>query len=93
MEIQTVEQEVTKSHKRILTGKVVSDKPEKSIVVMVERQVAHPIYKKYFKRSKKYMAHDENNEAHVGDTVRIIEERPLSARKRWRLLKIVERAK
>ncbi|HOK14289.1 MAG TPA: 30S ribosomal protein S17 [Candidatus Kapabacteria bacterium] len=93
MEIQTVEQEVTKSRKRILTGKVVSDKPEKSIVVMVERQVAHPIYKKYFKRSKKYMAHDENNEAHVGDTVRIIEERPLSARKRWRLLKIVERAK
>ncbi|MEJ5244104.1 MAG: 30S ribosomal protein S17 [Bacteroidota bacterium] len=92
MEIQTVEQEV-KSRKRILTGKVVSDKPEKSIVVMVERQVAHPIYKKYFKRSKKYMAHDENNEAHVGDTVRIIEERPLSARKRWRLLKIVERAK
>ncbi|HOQ48478.1 MAG TPA: 30S ribosomal protein S17 [Candidatus Kapabacteria bacterium] len=93
MEIQTVEQEVTKSRKRILTGKVVSDKPEKSIVVMVECQVAHPIYKKYFKRSKKYMAHDENNEAHVGDTVRIIEERPLSARKRWRLLKIVERAK
>ncbi len=93
MEIQTVEQEVTKSRKRILTGKVVSDKPEKSIVVMVERQVAHPIYKKYFKRSKKYMAHDENNEAHVGDTVRIIEERPPSARKRWRLLKIVERAK
>lgn len=93
MEIQTVEQEVTKSRKRILTGKVVSDKPEKSIVVMVERRVAHPIYKKYFKRSKKYMAHDENNEAHVGDTVRIIEERPLSARKRWRLLKIVERAK
>ncbi len=93
MEIQTVEQEVTKSRKRILTGKVVSDKPEKSIVVIVERQVAHPIYKKYFKRSKKYMAHDENNEAHVGDTVRIIEERPLSARKRWRLLKIVERAK
>ncbi len=93
MEIQTVEQKVTKSRKRILTGKVVSDKPEKSIVVMVERQVAHPIYKKYFKRSKKYMAHDENNEAHVGDTVRIIEERPLSARKRWRLLKIVERAK
>lgn len=93
MENQTVAQETVKSRKRILTGKVVSDKPEKTIVVKVERQVAHPLYKKYFKRSKKYMAHDENNEAHEGDTVRIIEERPLSARKRWRLLEIVERAK
>lgn len=93
MENQTVVQETVKLRKRILTGKVVSDKPEKTIVVKVERQVAHPLYKKYFKRSKKYMAHDENNEAHEGDTVRIIEERPLSARKRWRLLEIVERAK
>lgn len=93
MENQAVVQENVKSRKRILTGKVVSDKPEKSIVVKVERQVAHPLYKKYFKRSKKYMAHDENNDAREGDTVRIIEERPLSARKRWRLLEIVERAK
>jgi small subunit ribosomal protein S17 len=93
MENQEVVQEQVKSRKRILTGKVVSDKPEKSIVVKVERQVAHPLYKKYFKRSKKYMAHDENNDAREGDTVRIIEERPMSARKRWRLLEIVERAK
>jgi small subunit ribosomal protein S17 len=93
MENQEVVQEQVKSRKRILTGKVVSDKPEKSIVVKVERQVADPLYKKYFKRSKKYMAHDENNDAREGDTVRIIEERPMSARKRWRLLEIVERAK
>jgi small subunit ribosomal protein S17 len=93
MENQEVVQEQVKSRKRILTGKVVSDKPEKSIVVKVERQVAHPLYKKYFKRSKKYMAHDENNDAREGDIVRIIEERPMSARKRWRLLEIVERAK
>jgi len=76
-----------------LQGVVVSDKPDKTIVVKVERQVAHPLYKKYYKRSNKFMANDENNEAHEGDKVRIQESRPLSARKRWTLLEIVERAK
>lgn len=84
---------VKKPHKRILQGVVTSDKPDKTIIVKVERQVSHPIYKKYYKQSKKFMAHDENNEAHVGDTVRIRESRPLSARKRWVLIEIVERAK
>ncbi|MCX6152977.1 MAG: 30S ribosomal protein S17 [Candidatus Kapabacteria bacterium] len=84
---------VKKPHKRILQGKVVSNKPDKTIVVKVERQVAHPLYKKYYKVSKKFMAHDENNECKTGDTVRIRESRPLSALKRWTLLDVVERAK
>jgi small subunit ribosomal protein S17 len=65
----------------------------KSIVVAIERQVAHPLYKKYYKQTKKVMAHDETNECRVGDTVRVIESRPLSARKRWMLVEIVDRAK
>jgi small subunit ribosomal protein S17 len=80
-------------HRRILEGRVVSNKPDKTIVVLVERYVQHPLYKKYFKRSKKFMAHDEHNECQVGDLVRIIEWRPLSRRKRWMLKEIVERAK
>lgn len=80
-------------HRKTRTGIVVSDKMNKSIVVRVTRHVRHPLYKKYFFKSKKFMVHDENNECQVGDTVRIIETRPLSARKRWRLDAIVERAK
>ena len=79
--------------KKVRQGKVVSNKADKTIVVVLERQVAHPIYKRYYKQSKKVMAHDENNECGIGDTVRIIESRPLSARKRWALVEIVERAK
>lgn len=74
-------------------GKVVSNKMEKSIVVAIERQVPHPIYKKYFKRTTKLMAHDEKREAGLGDTVRIMETRPLSKQKRWRLVEIIEKAK
>jgi small subunit ribosomal protein S17 len=74
-------------------GMVVSDKMEKSIVVLIEQRIAHPIYKKIFKRSKKYVAHDEKQDAKVGDLVRIMETRPISKRKRWRLVEIVERAK
>lgn len=81
------------SQKRILEGKVTSNKANKTITVSVERQVAHPLYKKYFKRSKKFMAHDENNVCNIGDTVRIQESRPLSARKRWTLVDVVEKAK
>ena len=74
-------------------GTVVSNKMQKSIVVAVVRRVRHPLYKKYFNKTKKYMAHDETNDCKVGDTVRIIETRPLSARKRWAVDTIVERAK
>lgn len=74
-------------------GKVVSDRMQKSIVVAIERLVPHPLYKKYFKRTTKLMVHDEKSEAHVGDIVKIMETRPLSKRKRWRLVEIVEKAK
>ncbi len=74
-------------------GKVVSNKMQKSIVVSIERMVPHPIYKKYFKKTTKLMAHDEKNEARIGDIVRIMETRPLSRSKRWRLVEIVEKAK
>jgi small subunit ribosomal protein S17 len=73
-------------------GMVVSDKPEKTVTVSVEALVRHPLYKKRVRRSKKFLVHDERNEARVGDTVRIIETRPLSARKRWRLANIISRA-
>ena len=73
-------------------GMVVSAKPDKTVTVSVETLVRHPLYKKRVRRSKRFMVHDERNEARVGDTVRIIETRPLSARKRWRLANIVSRA-
>ena len=81
------------SLRKVRQGKVISNKMEKSIVVAIERRVAHPIYKKYFSRTTKLMAHDEKREANIGDIVKIMETRPLSKRKRWRLLEIVERAK
>ena len=74
-------------------GVVVSNKMEKSIVVLVERKVKHPMYGKFVKKSTKFMAHDEKNEAGMGDTVRIMETRPLSKNKCWRLVEIVEKAK
>ncbi|MCW8829483.1 MAG: 30S ribosomal protein S17 [Gammaproteobacteria bacterium] len=77
---------------RTVMGRVVSDKMDKTITVMVERQVAHPIYGKYVKRSTKLHAHDENNECKMGDTVSIEECRPLSKSKSWRLVKVLERA-
>ena len=74
-------------------GVVVSNKMEKTITVAVIRRVAHPIYKKYFKKTSKLMAHDEKKECGIGDKVRIMETRPLSKNKRWRLVQIVEKAK
>ena len=74
-------------------GKVVSDKMDKTIVVAVEDSVKHPIYKKIIKRTVKLKAHDENNECSIGDRVRVMETRPLSKDKRWRLVKIIEKAK
>ncbi len=79
--------------KQTLQGVVVSDKMAKTIVVEIMMRKLHPLYKKYVTRSKKIKAHDEKNDAHVGDTVRVIECRPLSRDKRWRLETIVERAK
>ncbi len=74
-------------------GNVVSNKMDKSIVVAIERKVAHPLYKKYFKKTTKFMAHDENNECNVGDKVKIMETRPLSKLKKWRLVEVIEKAK
>ena len=81
-----------KSNKRVLTGLVISDKSDKTIVVRVETLVKHPLYKKYIRRRKKFMAHDPSNECGIGDKVQIIESRPLSRRKRWQLVKILEKA-
>ena len=75
------------------TGKVVSNKMDKTIVVAVEDHVKHPLYKKIVKRTYKLKAHDENNDAKIGDTVKVMETRPLSKDKRWRLVEVVERAK
>jgi small subunit ribosomal protein S17 len=75
------------------TGVVTSNKMDKTIAVMVERRLRHPIYGKFVKKSKKFLAHDEKNECNIGDKVRIMETRPLSARKCWRLIEVLERAK
>lgn len=74
-------------------GIVTSDKMDKTITVSVLRKVKHPIYGKFIKKTKKYAAHDQNNDCGIGDTVRIMETRPLSKRKRWRLVEIIEKAK
>lgn len=74
-------------------GIVVGTKMDKSILVAMERKVAHPIYKKYFKKTTKLMVHDEKNECGVGDTVKVMETRPLSKNKKWRLVEIIEKAK
>ncbi len=78
-------------HKRFI-GVVVSNKMDKTVVVKVVRRFAHPIYKKYVSRSKKFHAHDERNECNIGDEVMIVESRPYSKTKRWRVMKIVKRA-
>ncbi len=83
----------TRNLRKVRIGKVVSDKMDKSIVVSVERRVKHPIYGKFVNKSSRFMAHDENNECGIGDTVRIMETRPMSKSKRWRLVEIVEKAK
>ena len=79
--------------RKMRQGLVVSDKMDKTVVVAIERRVPHPVYGKMMTRTKRLKAHDEANSAKVGDTVRIVETRPLSKDKRWRLLEIVERAR
>jgi len=85
--------EVRTSGRKTRIGRVVSDKMDKTIVVAVETRVPHPLYKKIIKRTYKLKAHDENNDCSAGDTVRVMETRPLSKNKRWRLVEIVEKAK
>lgn len=79
-------------NRRILVGMVVSDKADKTIVVRVETLVKHPLYKKYIRRRKKFMAHDPENTCGIGDKVQIVESRPLSRRKRWHLVQVLEKA-
>lgn len=82
-----------RNERKVRVGKVVSDKMDKTVVVAVERLVQHPLYKKPMKQTDRFKAHDENNESHVGDTVEIMETRPLSKDKRWRVVEILEKAK
>ena len=84
---------VERNLRKVRTGKVTSNKMDKTIVVAIEEHVKHPRYKKIMKRTYKLKAHDEKNECNIGDTVKVMETRPLSKDKRWRLVEIVERAK
>jgi len=88
-----VAEEKKRNERKVRVGKVVSNKMDKTIVVAIEELVQHKLYKKSVKRTVKFKAHDENNEAQIGDRVQIMETRPLSREKRWRLVKIVEKAK
>ena len=83
----------TRRARKMRIGQVVSDKMEKTVVVQIERRVQHPVYGKMVRRTKKLKAHDEQNAAKTGDTVRIMETRPLSKDKRWRVVEIIERAR
>jgi small subunit ribosomal protein S17 len=87
-----IQSDPTRGTRKERVGMVVSDKPDKTVTVSVETLVRHPFYKKRVRRSERFMVHDERNEARLGDTVRIVETRPVSARKRWRLANIVSRA-
>ncbi len=82
-----------KVNKKTYTGQVVSDKMDKTIVVAITTKTLHRLYKKYVTRTKQVKAHDERNDAHIGDTVKVVECRPISKEKKWRLTEIVERAK
>ena len=87
-----VQTDTERNRRKERVGLIVSDRADKTVTVSVEALVRHPMYKKRVRRSRKFMVHDERNEARVGDTVRIVETRPLSARKRWRLANIISRA-
>jgi len=84
---------VQRNQRKVRIGKVISNKMQKSIVVSLERKIPHPLYKKYHKLTSTLMAHDEKREAGVGDIVKVMETRPLSKNKRWRLVEIIEKAK
>jgi small subunit ribosomal protein S17 len=90
---ETQQQTEDRNRRKTRVGTVVSAKMEKTVVVAVERRVSHPLYGKQVVRTRKYYAHDEESSAHTGDTVRIVETRPLSKLKRWRVVEIIEQAK
>jgi small subunit ribosomal protein S17 len=85
--------ERARGRRKVRTGVVVSDKMDKTVVVRIDRQMRHPLYRKIVRRSEKLAAHDQTNDAHVGDRVRVMETRPMSKTKRWRVVEVVERAK
>ena len=87
------QEEATRNLRKVRVGRVLSDKMDKSVTIAVERKVKHPIYGKFQKKTTKLMVHDEKNECGIGDTIRVMETRPLSKNKRWRLVEIVEKAK
>ena len=89
----STETSTERTRRKVRTGVVVSEKMDKTVLVRIDRKVRHRLYKKTVARSSKLAAHDENNDAHVGDTVRLVETRPLSKTKRWRVAEIVEKAK
>ena len=84
---------VSRNRRKTRVGKVISNKMQKSIVISLERKVPHTLYKKYYKQTSTLMAHDEKQEAGIGDVVKVMETRPMSKQKRWRLVEIVEKAK
>jgi small subunit ribosomal protein S17 len=88
--MQTMEE---RNRRKTRVGRVVSDAMDKTVVVVIDRLVKHPTYKRYVRRRKKYSIHDAENQCRIGDTVRFMETRPLSKNKRWRLIEVVERAK
>jgi len=92
-EQNTTTQTEERGRRKVRTGVVVSDAMDKTVLVRIDRQVRHGLYQKTVRRSSKLAAHDETNDAHVGDTVRVMETRPISRSKRWRVVEIVERAK
>jgi small subunit ribosomal protein S17 len=87
------EQQTDRNARKVRTGVVISEKMDKTVLVRIDRNVRHALYAKTVKRSSKLAAHDEANDAHLGDTVRVMETRPISKSKRWRVVEIVERAK
>jgi len=90
---ETLTKDAGRGRRKVRTGVVVADAMDKTVLVKIDRKITHPLYKKTVRRSSKLAAHDEGNEAHVGDTVRVMETRPMSKTKRWRVVEIVERAK
>jgi small subunit ribosomal protein S17 len=91
MQNETPQEGTNRNRRKVRIGVVVSDKADKTVTVQVERRFAHPLYGKQVRKTKKYHAHDENNEYKVGDTVRMVETRPLSKTKRWRVAELIER--
>ena len=87
------EMKVIRGNRKTRVGEVVSDRMDKTITVAVNRRVKHPVYGKYISRTSKLMAHDDKNESHEGDTVKVMETRPISRKKRWRLVEVVEKRK